>query len=231
MNNGAKIEHDKKIDSLAQNYMQQGFVVVKEPSADAIPFDLGGYRPDLIVKKGDENLIIEVKTKASRVSVDKFQSLAQEIARHNGWRFLLVTLDDVGHSEVSTTNDELPTWHQIEHKLQQTQALIAENAVEPATLYLWSIFEAALRKRAIDQNIPIERLPASMLINHMYSQGEVSVNEINIFREFMNKRNRLAHGVNEEIDHLWLALVFESVNRVLTEWGGESIQKFSPIVE
>lgn len=218
MSTPTKIEHDKKIDSLAQDYLQQGFSVIKEPAAGAIPFDLGGYRPDLIVTKGNVNLIIEVKTKTSHVSVDKLQSLAQEIARHDGWRFLLVTLDDVDSSKIPTANDELPTWHQLERKLLQAQDLIAEGAIEPATLYLWSIFEAVLRKRAIAQRIPVERLQTSMLINHMYSQGEVSVNDVDLFRVFMSKRNRLAHGANEAIDPHQLALVFQTVNRILTEW-------------
>ena len=218
MSTPTKIEHDKKIDSLAQEYLQQGFAVTKEPAAGAIPFDLGGYRPDLIVTKGDTNLIIEVKTKTSRISIDKFQSLSQEIARHDGWRFILVTLDDVDSSKIPTANDELPTWHQLKNKLLQAQSLMTEGAIEPATLYLWSIFEAALRKRAIARQIPVERLPASILINHMYSQGEVSVNDFDLFREFMNKRNRLAHGANEAIDPKQIALVFNTVNRVLTEW-------------
>ncbi|WP_323149118.1 hypothetical protein [Pseudomonas oryzihabitans] len=218
MNTPTKTEHEKKIDSLARDYLQQGFSVIKEPAADAIPLDLGGYIPDLIATKGSLNLIIEVKTKASRVSIDKFQSLAQEIALHDGWRFLLVTLDDVDSSKIPSANDELPTWHELEHKLQQAQSLIAEGALEPAVLYLWSIFEAALRKRAIAQRIPVERLPASMLIKHMYSLGEVSVNDIDQIREFMDKRNRVAHGANEAVDPHQLSLVFQTVNRILTEW-------------
>lgn len=218
MNTSTKTEHEEKIDSLARDYLQQGFSVIKEPSADAIPFDLGGYIPDLIATKGSLNLIIEVKTKASRVSIDKFQSLAQEIALHDGWRFLLVTLDDVDSSKIPSANDELPTWHELDHKLQQAQSLIAEGALEPAVLYLWSIFEAALRKRAIAQRIPVERLPAPMLIKHMYSQGEVSVNDIDQIREFMDKRNRVAHGANEAVDPHELSLVFQTVNRILTEW-------------
>ncbi|WP_426943826.1 hypothetical protein ACP4J5_12380 [Pseudomonas oryzihabitans] len=218
MNTSTKTEHEEKIDSLARDYLQQGFSVIKEPSADAIPFDLAGYIPDLIATKGSLNLIIEVKTKASRVSIDKFQSLAQEIALHDGWRFLLVTLDDVDSSKIPSANDELPTWHELDHKLQQAQSLIAEGALEPAVLYLWSIFEAALRKRAIAQRIPVERLPAPMLIKHMYSQGEVSVNDIDQIREFMDKRNRVAHGANEAVDPHELSLVFQTVNRILTEW-------------
>jgi hypothetical protein len=40
-------------------------------------------------------LIIEVKTSIRQVSVERLQSVAEEISRHTGWRFLLVTLEDI----------------------------------------------------------------------------------------------------------------------------------------
>lgn len=207
---------------MASTYAEQGFTVLREPSTNELPFDLGGYRPDLMATKEDTGLIIEVKTKASHISVDRFQSLAQEISRHHGWRFLLVTLEeDVDSSKIPMTSNELPTWPQLATKLQQVQALIAEGALEPAILYLWGIFEAALRKRAIDHSIPVERLPALRLLNHMYSQGEVSVDDIDLFREFMSKRNRIAHGANELIDSALVVSVFQSINHLLAEWGSE----------
>lgn len=218
MNIPAKAAHEKKVDSLTTSYAQQGFAVVKEPSPNQIPFDLGDYRPDLMATKDGTGLIVEVKTNTSGVSVDRLQSIAREISRHHGWRFLLVTLEDVDSTKIPTSGTDLPTWKEIENKLRQTQALIENGASEPAILYLWSIFEAGLRKRAISQAIPIERLPAAMLLNHMYSQGEVSVNDVDLFREFMQTRNRIAHGANEPIDHAQLALVFQSINRLLTEW-------------
>ncbi len=220
MNISMKTVHDEKIDSLALSYTQQGFTVVKEPSACDLPFDLGNYTPDLVATRGETGLIIEVKTNASRISIDRFQVLAQEISKHSGWRFLLVTLDD-DSSTALITSGELPSWTQISEKIKQAQTLIKEGALEPALLYLWSIFETALRKRAIAQNIPIERLPASRLLNYMYSQGEISVNDIDIFIEFMERRNRIAHGVTESIDSAIVTKIFQSVHRLVTEWEAE----------
>lgn len=221
MNSPAKVAHDEKISSLATTYAKQGFTVLREPSSSELPFDLGDYKPDLLATRGETGLIVEVKTTASPISVDRLQSLAQEISRHPGWRFLLVTLEDVDSSKIPTTSSELPAWPQLVRKMQQVQALIAEGALEPAALYLWSILEAALRKRAIAQSIPVERLPTAMLLNHMYSQGEVSVDDVDLFREFMNKRNRIAHGANEPIDPALVAPAFQSVNRLLVDWAAQ----------
>jgi Holliday junction resolvase len=213
-----KTLHDEKLEALISSYAQDGFNVIKEPSTNQLPFDLGGYKPDLLVTKGDTHLIIEVKTSASRVSVDRFQSLAQEISKHPGWRFLLVTLDDVDSKKIPTTTAELPSWSELEVKLEQAQKLTNEGMLEPALLYLWSIFEAALRKRAIAQSIPVERLPATMLLNHMYSLGEVSVEQLDLLREFMNKRNRIAHGANEPIDSARVSVLVQVIKNLLTEW-------------
>lgn len=218
MNSPAKTAQDEKLDSLTATYEQQGFTVLRKPSSDQLPFDLGGYRPGLIATRGETGLIIEVKTTTSHISVDRFQALAQEIARHPGWRFLLVTLEDVDSLGVPTTAPELPTWSQLAMKLRQAESLIAEGALEPALLYLWSIFESALRRRAIVQSIPVERLPPAALLNHMYSQGEVSVQDIDLFREFMGKRNRTAHGANAAIDLAWMELVFQAVSRLVDDW-------------
>ena len=49
--------------------------VLKEPGPDAVPFDLGGYSPDLVAKKGGQGLIIEVKPQTDRrFEVRRFES-------------------------------------------------------------------------------------------------------------------------------------------------------------
>jgi hypothetical protein len=218
MNTKAKSLHDEKLESLASDYARRGFVVVKEPSAKQLPFDLGEYRPDLVASKDSAGVIIEVKTSASRISVDRFQQVADEVSTHPGWRFLLVTLDDVDTREIPTTASELPDWAQLDEKLKRLDGMMAMPLLEPGLLYLWSIFEAALRRRAIAQNIPVERLPANMLLKHLYSQGEVSVDQVDVFQAFLEKRNRLAHGGNEVLDPEFIRMLIRSVKDVIEEW-------------
>lgn len=220
MNAVLKTLHDERLSALASAYARDGFDVLIEPSPQQLPFELGGYRPDLVAVKDETRLIIEVKPSASRVSVDRWQSLAEEVAQHAGWRFLLVTLDDVDVKTIPTTEAELPTWRELSEKVKLVESLLQQRAFEPALLYLWSLFEAALRKRALSQKIPVERLPSSMLLKHMYSQGEVSVEKIDLFLAFMQKRNRLAHGANEGIDAVFARTLVTSIEELFTEWQG-----------
>lgn len=218
MNTPEQTLHDAKIESLAARYGNEGYLVIKQPKASDLPFDLDGYAPDLIATKGDSGLIVEVKSSAARMSVERLQSLAKEISTHPGWRFLLVTLDDVDSKKVPTTANELPTWGQLMEKSKQAETLIENGVLEAGLLYLWSIFEAALRKRAIEQNIPVERFPASMLLNHMYSQGEVSVDQLDSFRDFMSQCDRIAHGANETIVPNTARTLAGAVRELLIDW-------------
>ncbi len=218
-----KSMHDEKLDSLAFSYGRDGFDVLKEPKVEQLPFDLGGYRPDLIATKGETRLIVEIKTSSSGISIDRFQSIAEEISKHSGWRFLLVTLDDVDISKIPTTNGDLPTWSQLINKIKQVELMLGNGEIEPATLYLWSIFESALRKQAIAQNIPVERLPAAKLLNHMYTQGEISVDQVDALHELMRKRNRIAHGANEAVDAPTISALTAGIKSLVTEWTGSAL--------
>jgi hypothetical protein len=131
-------------------------------------------------------------------------------------------VSDVDAKTIPTTEVELPTWRELGEKIKRVDSVLEAGTFEPALLYLWSIFEAALRKRAIAQNIPVERLPASMLLKHMDSQAEVSVEKIDLFQASMQKRNRLAHGANDVVDTAFARTLASSIDELLIEWQGRS---------
>ncbi|MDQ1814435.1 hypothetical protein RBA41_14075 [Massilia sp. CCM 9210] len=222
MNTAARTLYEDRLDTLANAYANDGYAVVKHPTAEQLPFDLFGYVPDLLAIKGDSGLIVEARTSAACTSVDHFRAIAQEIAEHPGWRFVLVTVDDADAANLPERAGDLPTWAQLIEKLNQVDVLVDDGALEPGVLYLGSLFEAALRKRAFDQHIPIERFPPAMLLDHMYSQGEVSVNDIDFFHELMNIRNRIAHGANTTLDAGTARKLAEAVRKLVTEEWNET---------
>ncbi|MCC5644658.1 hypothetical protein LC607_17270 [Nostoc sp. CHAB 5824] len=213
---------DKKIKSLAENYESQGFRVLLKPKADELPFYLGNYQPAMIAIKDGSGLVIEVKTSLSRVSVDRLQTLAEEVSKHRGWRFLLVTLEDIEAKSLPGTSEQLPSWQDLADRFHAAHRLIEndeiEQAFKAAFLLLWSTFEGALRKRAVDVSIPIERFPVIGLLRHLYSLGELSISQFDLAQACFEVRNRLAHGY---IENLTLPVVhnFDNlVRELLAEW-------------
>ncbi|WP_290601046.1 hypothetical protein [Anabaena sp. AL93] len=223
MIDNTKSLHDEKVESLIKKYRDQGFTVIQNPKADQLPFDLDNYQPDILATKNENEsgligLIIEVKTSIRPVSVERLQFVAEEVSRHPGWRFLLVTPEDIQAESLLGTSEELPSWEEITDHFRQVSKLIENNNIEPAFLFLWSVFERALRKRAFDVSIPIERLPAIKLIKSMYSLGELSISEFDIIQAYLEKRNRLAHGYIQKLDSEVLPTFIMLVVKLLIEW-------------
>lgn len=190
----AKISEQDRLQGIAEKYKLQGFEVVVEPSKSLIPFDLGNYCPDLMARKGsDVGYIIELKNSIAKISVDRYREIAEIVAQHHGWRFLLITGEDIS-SDDPKDDSELLTWEQMLQRQEQAQRFLAIGEVEVAFLYLWGILEAAMRRQARQVSIPIERFPANSLINHLYSQGELSMEQFDQVRGIQTIRDRLIHG-------------------------------------
>ncbi|MEH2125381.1 hypothetical protein [Nostoc sp.] len=200
MTNNTKILYDEKVKSLAEKYESQGFHVLTELKTDELPFDLGNYQPDLIAIKDGSGLVIEVKNSLNRLSVDRLQALAEEVSTHPGWHFLLVTLEDIEAKSLPGTSEEFSSWQELTDRFIQAHKLIENDEIEPAFLLMWSIFEGALRKRAVDVSIPIERFPVIGLLRHLYSLGELSISQFDLAQACFEVWNRLAHGYIENLN-------------------------------
>jgi hypothetical protein len=178
---------------VVEKYRQQGFDVVVAPQPEDLPFDLGNYRPDLLIKKSTHNgYIIEIKRDSAYMPVERYREIAEIVSQHEGWRFLLVTGDDV--LPVSQDDEGVLSWEQIHHQQKSAERLFALGEMEGAFFISWRVLEALLRRQAQQVLIPIERLSALSLINHLYSQGELSIAQFDKARSLHTLRNRLVHG-------------------------------------
>lgn len=212
----AKLIHDKSVSKIAEKYRQAGYTVLVDPEPEDIPFDLGTYRPNLIVKKNEaEGYIIEFNASGRQTSIDRLKEIAEIVSENTGWRFLLMTEEDALLKD-NSNEVNLLSWQQILTRKTQGERLISSGENEGAFLSLWGTLEAVLRRRAEEVSIPIERSPTVSLIKHMYSQGELSIEEYDRAMLLLSVRNRLIHGfeapeVNESVSEL-LALVNELIS-------------------
>ncbi len=211
----AKLIHDTSVSKIAEKYRQEGYRVFVEPEPEDIPFDLGTYRPHLIAKRNEaEGYIIEVKGSGRQTPIERLREIAERVSQHTGWRLLLITEEDALLKDNAQVN--LLSWEEIFSRRSQSERLISLGEDEGAFLLLWVIIEAVLRRRAEEVSIPIERSPTVSLIKHMYSQGELSIQEYDRAMLLKSLRNRFIHGfqtpeINESVSEL-LALVNELIS-------------------
>ncbi|MDJ0846099.1 hypothetical protein [Crocosphaera sp.] len=211
-------QHSQLENRIAQKYKEQGYEVWIEP--DAVPFDLSGYRPDLVVKKSDhEGYIIEIKSQSSKqITIDRYKEIAEIVAKHSGWRFLLITGDDEFPINSSNRTNFL-SWEQILQKRKTVDQLIALGDQDSAFLVLWIILEVLLRKQAEKVSIPIERFGPVSLIKHIYSQGEISIEQYNLAMNLSEIRNQLVHGFQTvELNQENLLQITQLVDQLIGLW-------------
>ena len=207
-----------KVAELTRNYEALGFAVKTEPSADDIPFNLGGYRPDLLVEKEGEHIIVEVKKAGVPLSVDRLQALASTIRQHAGWRFLLVPEEEEGLSQSFSSVGEVVSWQAVTERAKRAGHLLNLGETDAAFLMLWSTLEAMLRRHAEQIALPIERLPASALLNYLYSQGELTYEQFQQALTAMKVRNRLVHGFEATETTQEARPLHNLVEELLQEW-------------
>lgn len=184
----------ERLLQLAEDYRDKGYEIFFHPNPEDLPDFLRNYRPDMIVRRGDEAVIIEVTSRRSlnSSSGQYLQNLAQSVEQHSGWRFELVMTnpEDYVHSP-QAENSLQPS--EIETKLQVARQLVMQHP-ESAILYSWSLVEATLRLVAEHEGISLQRLDPLYLVKQLVTEGVISRPEYQLLMDAISLRNTIAHG-------------------------------------
>lgn len=76
--------------AIAEDYRNEGFEVIEHPSEQQLPSFLSAYQPDLLIRKNDETVVVEVKTRASLAQQPYLGEMSELLRERPGWRFELV---------------------------------------------------------------------------------------------------------------------------------------------
>ena len=190
------IRLEEDVVRLAEKYRSEGYDVVMAPSPGDLPFDLGNYRVDLVAKKNDQGVLVQVKSRADRLSFEALQPAVAEVRRHLGWRFVLVTAQDLPDIGIPDTVAEENSWEEIESRTVRARRLFDSGESEAAFLGAWIAFERILRLQAQRVSLPVDRLVPTFAIRQLYSLGELSAEQYDLALQCQKVRNRVVHGLS-----------------------------------
>jgi hypothetical protein len=180
---------------IAERYEERGYVVTLGPPRSAIPFPLGNYTPDILAIKGDEKVLIEVKTSGARINQESYFRLDQEVQRHPGWRFLLVTVSDAELQEYPSSVASNVSIESIRENLRNMDPLVDDPKMSRLVLpSLWMAYVSALRLLVLDEDVELDDYTDLSLINKAYSGGMISIDEYETARHLMTLRNQAVHS-------------------------------------
>lgn len=181
---------------IAKRYEERGYVVTLEPLRSAIPFSLGNYRPDILATKGDENILIEVKTPGARIDSEVYFRLDQEVQQHPGWQFLLVTITQAELQENASSVAGNVSVESIRAHLRSIDRLAEVPEIAGLVLpRLWMAYVSALRLLALNEGVEVDDYTDLSLINRVYSAGMISIAEYEAGRRLMTLRNHAVHSL------------------------------------
>jgi hypothetical protein len=190
-----QLEREKLLD-VAQEYRQKGYKVILSPNHEHLPNFLQeyDYRPDMIAIKGEEGVIVEVKSRRSfRLSAKHLQKLAQLVEKIPNWGFDLVVTNPDDELYTDQIEGSLQT-DEIKSRLQSAKQLI-NIYPESAILLIWSLAEATLRLLAENEGLTLKK-PGSppYLLKLLVTEGVISQTDYQLLIDNFQLRNAIAHG-------------------------------------
>ena len=177
---------------LVTEYRQKGYEVLLSPKPEELPDFLRSYRPDMIVSRGEEKVVIEVKSRPSIASAQYLRGLAQAVEEHPGWRVELVMTnpeDALYSAKVEGSLQE----HEIRSQLPVARELTVHHP-ESAILYAWSLAEATLRLLVNKEGLDLQRPEPLRLLKQLATEGVISKAEYQSLMNAFGLRNAIAHG-------------------------------------
>ncbi|MYB59253.1 MAG: hypothetical protein F4X51_23005 [Gemmatimonadetes bacterium] len=75
----------QRVEKVGQVYRDKDYVVLIEPQGDQLPDFLQAFRPDLIAHKGDEHIVVEVRTRGQVSDFPQVNELAKVVRNEVGW--------------------------------------------------------------------------------------------------------------------------------------------------
>jgi hypothetical protein len=205
---------EEGIRAVAERYRKLGYEVIVEPRPSLLPAGLRRFHPALVARNGNENVLIEVKSKASLDRSPELPAVAQAVERLLGWRFELVIVNPELSSSVPVTGAPLSRV-EIAKRLNEARKLNSLGHLQAAVLLAWSAAEAALRRAAAKGSFnPMGYGPAAIL-KELYSLGKLSADVYETLNGALEVRNALAHGFRDKVSRPSVEQICDAIERLL----------------
>ena len=186
----ATISEQLLADMTAEEYRNKGYEVSRETQLDFLP----GIHPDIIVRKGDEVKVIEVKSRASLAADHKISELARVIHSKPGWSFELLM---VGEPEKLDSPEGAQSFEDesILRRIEEAEKALGTGLSEAAFLLAWSACEATVRELLAAQGVPNSGITTpDYVLDQAIFHGVISREQYHNLIDMQKYRNAIVHG-------------------------------------
>jgi len=208
------------VNRVAERYRRQGYDVLIAPIGEQRPKFLSEFEFDLIARRGEESVVVEVKWGERAGSEPAVRKLAAEVARHPGWRLDLV-LGQESEGAITFESMMTPLAKELVAQLDEGLELCGNDHLVAGTLLIWSAFEGAARLVAAREGLETAPTTAPLaLIRALVSDGLIDDSEYETIKAAYQRRSGIAHGfASAPEDRETFEKLSEIAQRLLREQG------------
>jgi len=179
---------EKKRRRVAEEYRRQGYRVTLPEGSTAVPPFLRDCRPDLIVERDDDHVVIEIKHSNSLKGSNDLIELAARVATQPGWRFELVALGNDG-AEADVISS--PDW--LESMLRKPDLAANPSQAYFHAIYLGQVLEFLVRGLALRSGIRIHDKVPRRIMNELVFAGIMQQPILDRLEHALSYRDKLLY--------------------------------------
>jgi hypothetical protein len=183
------------IEKIETRYRDEGYDVIVQPQGNQIPPFLAGFQPDMIVTRGNEGVVVEIKTNRIDLSSDPhITRLAEVVNSEPGWRLDVVILEPQSQFEKAAQEASEPSDEQLAQILKTADELSDKGHASVACVVAWAGLEAAMRRIRDDAELHGKTAP-NELMRALYSNGFLSREQFDKLKDSYKIRTQVVHGL------------------------------------
>lgn len=209
----ARLLHLRKLKELINEYSNQGYEIFADFQGYPRPRIIGNFRPDLIAKRGDREVIIEI---ASRSEMDKIKTKMEKLAeyadKNKDIRFDIVLTNprtSLAKNHKSESQRRLLK-HVWQYLLKDVNASYRRKQYDATFYLLYDLLKSILEEQATSKRIIAigGRYTLKQIIDSLLRSGFLDKEDYRSVKKLVIARNKIVHHGKEagfEIDKAYLA--------------------------
>ena len=189
MNHASDVEL-QLVRKTAEEYKAKGYDVSLDVSLDFFP----EFQADLLVHKGTDTRVIEVKKRSSLAADPRVMELAQLIEDKPGWSFdLLVVSEPETLASPEDAHPFVPS--DVIKRIREADEALKLGLSTSAFILAWSALEAVTRILSVSQWFDDANIETSAFnLDHAFALGVLSPEDYERLAKLLKLRNAVVHG-------------------------------------
>ena len=183
----------KRAREIADEWRSRGYEVTIHSKRDQLPSFMKGFSPDLLMRKGDESVVVEIESRPTMEWEGRPSGLAGVVRDRPGWNYWLAPVN-VGEQLRAPKSVRSFTGEDVLDCAAESERLLDAGFADAAFIQACAAADGAVRILLDEEGELLGRPPSEHAITLATQEGNISSECYFFLRDVLSKRNALVHG-------------------------------------